>query len=299
MAVETISTVLIAATADAPVGAYDLTDLATVHDELNIPITDTSNDGFLQRAITQASSVIANFCNRVFPIESVQDQIFIQQDAYPYQTPGGVYPLQLSRWPLANSNVVNFTGNTHGSTVVDGIASTVGIAAGMLLFAADGSIPVGTTILNVYAKSVTLSQNSATSVTGLSMNTGLQVIQTQAVAQMKALIFGTHFSIDAKTGSLIRINPVLGTSMRWEAQPVTVQYQGGYAQIPADLTDACLRLVTARFKARGRDPMLVEQSQPQSVGMQRFWVGVQAGQTGSLPPEIESIVSQYRVPVAF
>lgn len=299
MAVEIISTVLVAATATDPAGPYDLTDLATVHDELSLPTEDTSKDAFLQRAITQSSSVIANYCNRVFQVEAMQDQIFIQQDAYPFQTPGGVYPLQLTRWPLVNFNVVNFTGNTHGSTVVDGIASTAGITVGMLVFATDGSIPPGTKITHVYPKSLALSRNASTSVTGLSMNTGVQVIQTQGVGQTKTLVFGVHFSIDAKTGFLVRLNSILGTSSRWEAEPVTVQYQGGYDAIPADLTDACLRLVTARFTARGRDPMLVERTQPQSIGTQRWWVGTQVGQTGSLPPEIESIVSQYRVPVAF
>jgi hypothetical protein len=298
MAVEIISTVTVQATATAPAGPYDLTDLATVHDELNIPITDTVNDPFLQRAISQASAVISNYCNRVFAVESIQDLIYVQQDEYPFQTPGGVYPLQLSRWPMVNQGVVNFHGNTHASTVVDGIASTAGMKPGMLVFASDGSIPPGTQIDNVYPKSITLTEDTATSVAGLSMNTGVQVIQTRSVGDTQTLVYGSHYTIDAKFGWLIRLNSFLGTSQKWEAEPVTVQYQAGYTDVPVDLVDACLRLVTARFKARGRDPMLVEQTQPQTIGSQRFWVGTQAGQTGSLPPEIESIVSQFRVPVS-
>lgn len=297
MAVEIITTVLIAATASPPAGPYDLTDLATVHDELSLVSTDTGNDAFLSRGITQSSTVIANYCNRVFPVEAVQDQFYIQQDPFPWQVPGGVYPLQLSRWPLVNSTPVGFTGNTHGSITVDGIASTTGITVGALVFAVDGSIPAGTAIATVSANSITLSNAATSSATGLSMNTGLQVIQTLSVGDTQTLVYGSDFTIDAKKGWLIRLNSWTGVSEKWEAEPVAVQYQGGYNPIPTDLVDACLRLVTARYRARGRDPMQVEVMQP-GLGTNRYWVGPTPGQKGSLPPEIQDIVDYYRVPVA-
>ena len=50
----------------APAADFDLTDLATVKDELNIPSTDTSNDTWLARAISQVSAIISRYCNRVF-----------------------------------------------------------------------------------------------------------------------------------------------------------------------------------------------------------------------------------------
>ena len=297
MAVEVITTVLIAATSTAPAGPYDLTDLATVHDELSLPTNETDSDAFLSRGITQASTVIANYCNRVFPVEAVQDQFFIQQDPFPWQVPGGVYPLQLSRWPLVNAIPVGFTGNTHGSITVDGIASTTGITAGSLVFAADGSIPAGTTVATVAANSITLSNAATSSETGLSMNTGLQVIQTLSVGDTQTLVYGSDFTVDPKKGWLIRLNSWTGVSEKWEAEPVVVQYQGGYATIPTDLVDACLRLVTARYRGRGRDPMLVERTQP-TLGAERYWVGPTPGQKGSLPPEVRDIVDYYRVPVA-
>lgn len=297
MTVEIASSVLVSATAEAPADPYDLTDLATVHDELGIPSTDTSNDGFLQRAITQASSVIANYCNRTFAIEVIQDQVQIQQDPYPYQVPGGVDPLQLSRWPFVNATPVSFTGNTHKSIVVDGIASTAGVVAGMLIFAADGSIPVGTVVQQVVGSSLVLSQSATSSANGVSFTVGLQVVQTLAAGSTQQLTYGTDFTVDAKRGWLIRLNSWTGVSTRWESIPLTVVYQAGYDKVPSDLTDACLRLVTARFRARGRDPMLVERSQPQTLGTERFWVGPTPGQSGALSPEIASLVSQYRVPV--
>ncbi len=310
MAVETITTVLIPASlagdgdgdGDGLPGAstaspYDLTDLATVRDELSITTNDTSNDAFLSRAITQASTAISNYCNRVFAVEAVQDQIFIQQDAYPFQVPGGVHALQLSRWPLVLSAPVGFTGNTHSSTVVDGITSPVGIIPGALVFAS--GIPAGTTVETVGTKSITLSQAATSTLTALSLTTGVQVIQTLSVGDTQTLVYGTDFTVDAARGWLIRLNSWTGISTTWEAEPVTVQYQGGYAAIPSDLVEACLRMVTARYRARGRDPLLVERTQGSALGSERFWVGNAPGQKGGMSPEIISIVNLYRVPVAF
>jgi hypothetical protein len=306
--VEYISTTLIAAIATPPAGAYDLTTLATVHDELSLATGDTSNDTFLSRAISQASRAISRYCGRVFPIEAVEDQIYIEQDPYPWQTPGGVYPLQLSRWPLLDDVIpVTFTGNTNGTTDVTGISDMAGIAEGMLIFAADGSIPPGTTVTSVGSGSLVLSNAATSNETGLSMTVGVQVIQTLSVGETQSLVYGSDYTIDFQRGWLIRLNEWTGVSEKWEAEPVNVQYQAGYFSstllqsgtdnVPEDLEEACLRLVTARFKARGRDPMLVEQSQPQALGTQRWWIGQMPGQNGALPPEIEAMVRPYRVPV--
>lgn len=296
MSVEIISTTLVPATASAPAGPYDLTTLAIFHDEINLPTSDTGNDPFISRAITQASQLISKYCNRIFQVETVQDQIFIYQDAYPFQTPGGVDPLQLSRFPLVNSGVITFTGNTYGTTLIDTIPSTAGMVVGMPVFAIDGSIPAGALIQTVNPNSVVLTLAATTSVVGQSLNTGLQVIQTLAVGETQTLVYGGDFTVKPTTGWLLRLNPYVGITQRWEAEPVTVIYQAGYATIPADLQQACLRLVTARYYARGRDPMLMQQDQPGSTGMQRWWIGTQPDQQGSLPPEIEAICDQYRVP---
>lgn len=295
--IEISSTVIVAATADTPASPYDLTDLATARDELGIAANDTSQDTFLQRAITQASVAIANYCNRTFALEVVEDRIQIEQDAYPYQLPGGVNPLALSRWPLVKSASVSFTGATHRSPVIDGIASTAGVKKDTLIFASDDSLPAGTTIDTVSLYSLVLSKSATSATAGLTFTTGIQVVQTLGAGNTRELIFGTDYAIDEKRGWLSRLNSWKAISVPWESQPLTVRYQAGYETIPADLVDACLRLVTARFKARGRDPMLVERSQPQSLGSERFWVGVQPGQSGALPPEIASLVDQYRVPV--
>ena len=130
MAIDVFTTVLVPATATPPAGAYDLTDLATIKDELKI--TDTTQDNFLQRGITQISTAISNYCNRVFLVETVQDVLYPNRDAYPYQVPGGVAPLQLSRWPLLGApgpaapvNLTTSSLTSSGAVLAFGNASTV------------------------------------------------------------------------------------------------------------------------------------------------------------------------------
>lgn len=298
MAVRLSTTVLVPATAAAPAGPYDLTTLAVVHTELDIPATDTTKDSFLQRAITQASRAICAYCNRVFAVELVQDVAQLQQDPYLWQTPGGVSPLQLSRWPIAGDPPITVTGNTANSSVVTGLASTTGISQGDPAFASDGSIPPGTTVQSVLPGTLVLTNATTGATQGLSITTGMQVLQTLSVGVTQALVYGTDYAIDADRGSLLRLNAYTGASVRWEAEPTTVTYLAGYSAVPPDVEEACLRLVTARFRARGRDPTLLERSQTGNLGTERFWVGNRPGQVAGIPPEVAGLVEPYRVPVA-
>ena len=279
MGVEAITTVLVAAQATSPAGAYDLTDLATVHDELSLPTVDTQNDAFLSRAITQVSTAIATYCKRVFAVEAIQDQFFIQQDPYPWQNPAGVFALQLSRWPLVATGVASFTGNTNGTSDVTGISSMAGIEEGQLIFAADGTVPAGTTILSLGAGALVMSNAATSNETALSLSTGVQVVQELSVGNTQTLVYGQDFTIDANKGWLVRLDKFTGVATKWESIPTTVQYQAGYGSassgegsstgpgIPFDLVDACLRLVTARFRARGRDPLIVSQDRQGAGGV--------------------------------
>jgi hypothetical protein len=297
LSVEAITTVLVPATANAPAGPYDLTDLATAKSELSLQTGDTSKDAFLSRAITQASIAIASYCDRVFQAELIQDQFFIDQYAYPWQIPGGLTALQLSRWPLTFPTPVVFTANGNASRILTGASTTAGLAVGMPVFASDGSAPAATTIAGVTPSSVQLSGPTTSKAVGLQFTAGVQVVQTTSATTTQTLKYGTDFTVDAKKGWLIRLDSYTGQKMRWEALPTTVQYVGGYQTIPADLVDACLRLITLRYSSRGRDPTLMERTQGNMVGTERYWVGPVAGQKSSLPPEIALLVDHYRTPV--
>jgi hypothetical protein len=298
MSVSVITKVLIAATATPPAGPYDLTTLSIAKDELQLDSVDTRQDAFLQRGITQVSQAIRNECNRTFQVEAIQDVCYIQQEPFPWQNPAGVAPLQLSRFPLVNSTPVAVTGTTHGNTTVDGLSATAGLVVGMLVFAPDGSIPAGTAIasINTGAGSLVLTQ-AATSSATLALSTGLQVVQQLGNGLTQTLVYGTDFTVDAELGQLLRLDSFTGVAVKWEAYPTTVQYQAGFAAIPDDLADAVLQMVTARFYARGRDPNIVERTQAQVVGTERFWVGNQPGQHGAFPPAIWDLLDNYRVPV--
>lgn len=307
MGVTVVTTMLAAATATPPVGPYDLTTLAIARDELRFDVDQTNDDTFLQRAITQVSVAIRNECNRTFQVEAVQDVCYIRQEPYPWQNPAGVYPLQLSRWPLVNAGpcrsnpasppIVAFTGTTNGTTAVSGV-NPAGLTVGMLVFAKDGSVPVGTAIASIGGGGIVLTQAATSTTTGLSFNTGLQVTQQLGNGLIQTLQYGVDFSVDPETGWLLRLDTFTGVSVRWETYPTTVVYQAGFAAIPDDLVDAALQLITARFASRGRDPTVVERMQAQAIGTERFWVGSQPGQKGVFPPSIQSLLDNYRVPVA-
>lgn len=102
---ETISTVTTAAT------SYDLTTLDVVRDELGI--TDNAKNATLQRYITAASLMAAQYCNRVFPAETITDKVLRRRDSWPRLLPTGAQVLQLERWPL-----VSVTSVTEDGTVL-------------------------------------------------------------------------------------------------------------------------------------------------------------------------------------
>jgi hypothetical protein len=285
----------------APAANYDLTDLPTAKTELSIASNNTANDAWLELAIGQVSKSIQRHCKRPFAPEYLQDQFDIEQDPYPYQTPGGFPQLQLTRWP----------------------------------------------VLAV-----------------------VSVVQTLAIGTTQALVEGTDFRVNAKTGQLLRLNPFTGVGTTWEAIPVTVLYsagfgalveetdtvpgapyqvtvsqaaafsadqgvayasgvaltpvtanpvQGEYAvdgatgtytfaagdtlkplsfayttlEVPDDLVEITLRLITDRFRARGRDPLLIQRDQP-NLGTERYWFD--SSLKSRFPPEIEDELDDYRVP---
>ena len=204
MSVSIITTVTVPAAATPPAGAYDLTDLATVHVELKIATGDTANDLWLSRAITQVSQSIVNYVKQPFQIEGLQDLCYIQQDPYPYQTPGGVAPLQLSRWPLAGIVTLTTGANVAAGATVLPFASTAGVALGQPV--SGFNLPNGplTTVAGLVPNTnVTLSQPTAGGIpAGTPMTFGLALLQTIAGAVGAAgtttqlLLPGQDYAID-------------------------------------------------------------------------------------------------------
>lgn len=86
----------------APATSYDLADLDTVKDELEL--TDTKHDEFLARQIHWASRHAANYCNRRFVPETVTDRF------WPARGAPGIEPLQLSHFPVTSITSVTEDG---------------------------------------------------------------------------------------------------------------------------------------------------------------------------------------------
>lgn len=214
-------TVQIVTTVTAAAGSYDLTDLATVKDELGIDSGNTDDDALLERYITSASRAAAQYCNRVLVVETLEDDFWPQRDPWPWDIPGGVAPLQLSRWPI----------------------------------------------------------------------TGLGVVTENGVT----LTSGTDFRPDNANGQLIRLD-ANGYPRKWPAFALSAAYSAGFDPIPADLEDAVIRMVSARYAARGRDPKLKSISIP-DVQDVTYWIAT-GDEAGNMSPDIADILDNYRVPVA-
>ncbi|MDE3038940.1 MAG: hypothetical protein KGJ21_10900, partial [Pseudomonadota bacterium] len=128
------------------------------------------------------------------------------------------------------------------------------------------------------------------------------VTDTVAVGITNTLVAGTDFMIDAARGWLTKIDPNTDHPTGWSPDQYTIEYTAGYFEAgsgapPPDLEMAVLRLVTARFKGRGRDPFMKSQGEP-NIGTEQYWVGAMPGQTGAFPPDIAATLEKYRVPLA-
>lgn len=88
--------------------SFDLTTLANLKDDLGI--TGAAEDTYLARAITQASSAVADYCNRVFAQQTYQVVIRPERDARPWAFPNGHDPFLLAPPPLVSVTSVDEDG---------------------------------------------------------------------------------------------------------------------------------------------------------------------------------------------
>lgn len=306
MAIEIITTVLLAAAPSGGAGAYDLVDLPTVLDELQLEPSDVKTLPFLKRGITQVSAAIANYCKRVFQVETVKDECYPERDAYPWQVPGGVFPLQVTRWPILPALVALSTASDTPSGATLPFASTAGLIVGMpahVPSAVPGSLPpvalpddavIAAIDANV---SVTLSTPVSADVpAGTIVNFGPRVVVVDTPGMVTDLVLGADYKIEADSGQLIRLNKWTGYPSLWDPVQTVVRYQAGFSPIPADIVDAVLRMMTARNDERGRSPYLKSRDQP-GIGTETYWIGDLPGRGGMFSPDVRDLLdSNYRVP---
>lgn len=110
-----------------------------------------------------------------------------------------------------------------------------------------------------------------------------------------ALTKDTDFLVEPDAGQLIRLQSVTGLPMSWNTWPLVVVYSAGYASIPADLQDACSRLVKKMDINRVRDTT-VKSEEVSGISRTEWWVPTGAD-GGNIPPDVADLIDNYRVPV--
>lgn len=108
------------------------------------------------------------------------------------------------------------------------------------------------------------------------------------------LVADQDFVLDSASGLLVRLDQV-GMPRTWAAAAIVAVFKSGADPLPADITDATIRLVKARWFARGRDPMLRSENIP-GVREASYWVAA-GGEDGNMPPDVADILDGYRQPV--
>lgn len=292
-----ITTVLSAA------ASYDLTTLATVKDELSLTTTDTANDTWLSRAISQVSKAVTGDTKRVFAPEYVQDLFDIRRARY--QVPNGQRVLQLSRWPVLaiTSVVITLVGETPATlTLVENTDFRVDYATGKLyrlnsdtgLISAWEALPITVRYSAGYGAAV----KETHTVPGSPYQVTVTGSTTFSSDQTVSYASGALLSPVASGPTVGQYTVTTGGQYTFAAadtgQVLTFAYTT--LSIPNDLADAALQLITARFKAKGRDPALVQRD-THGIGSERFWFGGAPGQKGMFPPNIDALLDNYREPV--
>lgn len=294
-----------------PANSQDLTTLAIAKAELKLTTDDTSNDVWLASTISQESQIIAEYCSRFFWPQRYTETQQIEQDPYPYQTPGGVQPLQLSEWPLIQVNSVNqvYPINTN-QTMVVGTDYSVDTRKGSLQrlnpFTGVAAIWEAVPTVIDYVAGYGAMANETWTVPA----TPFQITPAQAatfsfiesITYQSSGVALTPIASGTPAAGQYLLTAGTGTAVLTFAAADTGQVLLGsyaYAVIPAALVRVALRMITLRWFDRGRDPMLMSQDQP-GLGSQRWWIpqgGAKSTQNGGIPPEVTDILAPYRVPV--
>ena len=304
--------------------------------KLEMGIDNRADDAWLRAIISRLSASAQSYMNRLLGPQWVAESHWARRDPWPRIVSGGDRPLQLSRWPLLSAPGVTSIGApfapalsavsggalpaatywtrvTYSTPTGETPASAdtaLPVAAGSLLSVASPAVDTTGTATgwNVYVGTAAFGetqQNAAPLAIGSTWTlptTGLvagatpptSVLVVENAKTPRCLIEGIDFRVDTTTGQLTRLRN--GLVIDWPAFPYVVVYLAGYEPIPADVQDAVLKLVKARWFARDRDP---QARQVNVVGVMEssYWFGAGPGSSGDLPPDVQAIFDRYRVPV--
>lgn len=282
-------------TVTAAAASYDLTDLATVKDELEI--SGTGKDAFLTRAIGQASAAIASYCNRVFPPERLSETFHLLDDDSNFNLDGAIGPLQLSRFPA----IVVRSVTENDVALVEGTDYLVDYEKAQLhRLSAQSLQRVVRWACSPIAVAYDAGYGAALTESGTVPATPFKITVTKAAA------FAFDESVTRNDGTVfVKVGGAPAAGQYSVAAGVytfntanagdvlAIRYV--YTAIPYDLVTATLKAVTARFGSRGRDPFKIAHSEP-GIGEDRYWIGNLPNQDGAFTPEIQGLIDPYREP---
>ena len=286
-------------TVTASAASYDLTDLPTAKDELEIQTGNTGSDNFLSRAISQASAAIASYCNRVFPPERLSETFHLLDDGSNFNLDNSAAPLQLSRFPA----IVVQSVTENGVALVEGTdylvdyeraqlhrlnsSAFLGVARWIcspIVVAYDAGYGIALT------ESKTIPANPGPYTATISKTTAFAF--EESVTRNDGTVFTKAAGAPA-AGQFSVAAGVFTFNSANAGDAVAIRYV--YTAIPFDLVNATLKMITGRFKSRGRDPMQTMHSEP-GIGEDRWWVGNMPNQDGAFAPEIQGLIDPYREP---
>lgn len=117
---------------------------------------------------------------------------------------------------------------------------------------------------------------------------------TSVVENAVTLVENTDFIAEYDSGQITRIDSN-GNKIHWSRLPITVLYDAGFENIPVDVEDAVIRMVAARYQAKGRDRNIKQENIP-GVREVAYWIAT-GTDAGNMSPDITDILSNYRVAV--
>jgi hypothetical protein len=293
MSFSAITTVVSAAS------SRDMTDLATAKTELSIALT--ANDAWISKAITQVSRAVQTYLKRTLVPEVVQDLLDFQSQPFRQRHSLNLPELQLSRWPVISIvSVSQLQSDMTALSLVEGTDFRVNYETGTLLrlntsgqSALWETLPLTVNYMAGYGAKVTEVQSVPATPYKVTVAQSAAFSCDQSVSYANGTKL-TRVSASPIAGQYSVTAGVYTFAAADLAQTLTFVY--GVKALPEDLIEVCLRLINARYRAKDRDPALVQLETP-GVGSQRFWVGRTPGQSSAFPPDIEHMLDEYIMPV--
>ncbi len=240
----------------------------------------------------------------MIPPEFVQDVFDLQRVRHDYKV-AWFGALQLARWPVvAVASVIQASALGVTQTLVQGVDFQLDAATGRLIRrSADTGLvkpwePLPVTVDYVAGYGSAIQETHA-----------VPAGAPYTVTVSQAALFSCDQSVTYANGTALVSTPGAPAAGQYALSPSTgvytfnaadagssLTFAYGVRATPPDLEEACLRLITGRYHAAGRDPSLVQRDTP-NVGLERWWFGGAPGQSGAFPPDIEALLSNYHVPV--